>query len=153
MRSKIKCLHTYLMTYNFYHTMAEGHAEWRCWHSVSSPTFPTKYCHGFRRHTAEDQEYQVLKKDHPEQFPKSESLSERAIEEIWSVKDNFSINDSLIVYSCCLYISHIVSMLSQLHEAHQGLPILSMSLPHYLLVMETLKILWKDAGIAKTICH
>ena len=73
---------------------------------------------------AEDPEYQALKKTVLSSFPNQKASLKESMKKFWSIKDNLSVDDDLIVYGCRLYmyIPHSLrtTMFSRLHEAHQG---------------------------------
>ena len=75
-----------------------------------------------REHAAKDQLYQDLKKVITSGFPNQRGSLPEPLRAFWGAKDNLTIDDDLIVYGCCLLIPVGLrpSMLSRLHEAHQG---------------------------------
>ena len=81
------------------------------------------HLHKLRRHDAEDQEYQALKEIILGGFPNQNASLKERLKKFWSIKDNLSIDDDLIVYGCHLYIPHSLraTMLSRLYEAHQDI--------------------------------
>ena len=92
--------------------------------SVSDPSdMESLHLHELRKHVAEDQEYQALKEIILGGFPNQKASLKEPLKKFWSIKDNLSIDDDLIVYGCRLYIPHSLraTMLSQLHEAHQSI--------------------------------
>ena len=76
-----------------------------------------------RQHTEQDIAYQALKSSIIEGFPNHKSSLPDSLKLFWSIKDQLSIDDNLIVYGCRLLIptSLRATMLSRLHEAHQGI--------------------------------
>ena len=56
-------------------------------------------------------------------FPNKRNLLPKSMEKCWAIKHHLSIDDDLIVYGCRLFvpISLCTTMLSRLHEAHQGI--------------------------------
>ena len=81
------------------------------------------HLHELRRHAAEDQEYAALKETIKTGFPDQKASLKEPLKKFWSIKDSLSIDDDLIVYGCRLFIPHTLraTMLSRLHEAHQGI--------------------------------
>ena len=69
-----------------------------------------------------DQEYQDLKKQIKQGFPNKKGSLPESLRKYWAVKDHLTIDDGLVVYGCRLLIptSLRATMLSRLHEAHQG---------------------------------
>ena len=76
-----------------------------------------------RKHAADDREYQSLKDVVVTGFPSMKSLLPESLKKFWSIKDNLSLDDDLLVYGCRLFVltSLRATMLSRLHEAHQGI--------------------------------
>ena len=76
-----------------------------------------------REHAAKDQVYQGLKKLITDGFPNNKSSLPEFLRKFWSIKDNLTIDDGLIVYGCRLFIPTSLrpTMLSRLHDAHQGI--------------------------------
>ena len=76
-----------------------------------------------RRHAAQDQVYQTLKLVITEGFPNTKTSLPDSLKMYWSIKDHLSIEDDLIVYGCRLLVpaSLRATMLSRLHDAHQGI--------------------------------
>ena len=76
-----------------------------------------------RHHAEQDQAYQALKLVITEGFPNTKASLPGSLKSYWSIKDHLSIDDDLIVYGCRLLIptSLCPTMLSRLHEAHQGI--------------------------------
>ena len=75
-----------------------------------------------RQSAEQDQTYQALKSVITEGFPNTKESLPAPLKKFWSVKDYHSIDDDLIVYGCRLLIPASLrpTMLSRLHEAHQG---------------------------------
>lgn len=76
-----------------------------------------------RRQAAEDPEYQDLKRVIKSGFPDAKNALPDPKKKFRSIKEALSIDDDLVVYGCRLLIpsSLRASMLSRLHEAHQGI--------------------------------
>ena len=76
-----------------------------------------------RQHADQDQDYEALKSVITEGFPNQKSSLPGPLKGFWGVKDQLSIDDNLIVYGCRLLIptSLRATMLSRLHDAHQGI--------------------------------
>lgn len=76
-----------------------------------------------QQHANKDQEYQALKDIIMNGFPNQKASLADPLKKFWAIKDNLTIDDGFIVYGCCLFIptSLRASMLSRLHEAHQGI--------------------------------
>ena len=76
-----------------------------------------------RQHADQDQDYEALKSVITEGFPNQKSSLPDPLKGFWGVKDQLSIDDNLIVYGCRLLIptSLRATMLSRLHDAHQGI--------------------------------
>ena len=57
------------------------------------------------------------------EFPNQKSSLPQQLKVFWSIRDNLSVDDDLIVYGCRLFIpdSLRATMLSRLHDAHQGI--------------------------------
>ena len=64
------------------------------------------HLHELRRHAADDQEYQILKKTIFSGFPNDKACLKEPMKKYWSIKDNLSVDDDLIVYGCRLYVPH-----------------------------------------------
>ena len=60
------------------------------------------HLYGVRRHAAEDQEYQALKETIMSGFPNQKACLKEPLKKFWSIKDNLSVDDDLIVYGCPL---------------------------------------------------
>ena len=62
-------------------------------------------------------------KHHSNRFPERKKPPAEINGKIWAIKHHLSIDDDLIVYGCRLFvpISLRTTMLSRLHEAHQGI--------------------------------
>ena len=76
-----------------------------------------------QKHANNDAIYQALKGTILSGFPNQKSSLPEHLKVFWSVKDNLSVEDDLIVYGCRLLIPSTLraTMLSRLHEAHQGI--------------------------------
>lgn len=62
------------------------------------------HLHKLWRPAAEIQEYQAFKETILGGFPNQKASLKEPMKTFWSVKDNLSVDDDLIVYGCCLYI-------------------------------------------------
>ena len=93
-------------------------------HSSTLPSSEDENLHleELRNHAKQDQLYQTLKSIITKGFPTQKSSLPEPLRQFWSVKDQISIDDDLIVYGCRLFIptSLRATMLSRLHGAHQG---------------------------------
>lgn len=92
--------------------------------SVSDPSdMEDLHLYELRRHATVDQDYQALKETILSGFPNQKVSLNEPLKKFWSIKDNLSIDDDLIVYGCRHYIPNSLRamMLSRLHEAHQGI--------------------------------
>ena len=76
-----------------------------------------------RQHAQRDTEYQALKETILRGFPSTKADLPESLKRFWGIKDHLSIDDDLIVYGCRLFIpcSLRPTILSRLHEAHQGI--------------------------------
>ena len=76
-----------------------------------------------RRHANGDPVYQGLKDVILKGFPSQKSSLPDQLKTFWSVKDNLSVDDDLIVHGCRLFIPSSLrpTMLSRLHDTHQGI--------------------------------
>ena len=76
-----------------------------------------------RRHAADDPEYQTLKELIMTGFPNERNAMAEPMKKYWAIKDRLSVDDDLVVSGCRLLIptSLRATMLSRLHEAHQGI--------------------------------
>ena len=76
-----------------------------------------------REHAKKDKVYQDLARVIRKGFPDKKSDLPENLKNYWCVKDKLSVDDNLIVHGCRLVIPHSLqaSMLSRLHEAHQGI--------------------------------
>ena len=76
-----------------------------------------------RQHAAQDDTYQALREFITKGFPTDKASLPELLKPFWGVKDHLSIDDELIVYGCRLLVptSLRATMLSRLHEAHQGI--------------------------------
>jgi len=85
--------------------------------------FENLHLQELRRHADQDTEYQCLKKIVQTGFPNKRNLLPTSMTKFWAIKDHLSIDDNLMVYGCRLFIpkSLRATMLSRLHEAHQGI--------------------------------
>ncbi len=75
-----------------------------------------------REYAAKYDVFQSLKHVISNGFPNQRGQMPHPLKFFWGVKDNLTIDDDLIVYGCRLLIPKSLrsSMLSRLHEAHQG---------------------------------
>ena len=107
---------------NFAPTLAPSIIQIRT--STSNPIdMESLHLHELRRHAAEDPEYQMLKETILSGFPNQKASLKEPVKKFWCIKDCLTIDDDLIVHGCRLYIPHSLraTMLSRLHEAHQGI--------------------------------
>ena len=76
-----------------------------------------------QRHANGDAIYQALKGTILSGFPNQKLSLPDHLKVFWSVKDNLSVEDDLIVYGCRLLIPSTLraTMLSRLRDAHQGI--------------------------------
>ena len=90
---------------------------------ASALTHENFHLQELRRHANDDTVYQTLKDTILSGFPNQKSSLPDHLKAFWSVKDNLSMEDDLIVYDCRLFIPSTLraTMLSRLHDAHQGI--------------------------------
>ena len=90
--------------------------------SLESATQENLHIHELRKHSEDDREYQDLKQVITSGFPNQKSTLPEGLKKFWGIKDHLTIDDDLIVYGCHLFIPSALraTMLSRLHEAHQG---------------------------------
>ena len=100
-------------------TQAPSIAELR----ASALTHENLHLQELRRYANDDTVYRALKDTILSGFPNQKSSLPDHLKTFWSVKDNLSFEDDLIVYGCRLFIPSTLraTMLSRLHDAHQGI--------------------------------
>ena len=90
---------------------------------ASALTHENLHLQELQRHANDDAVYQALKGTILSGFPNQKSSLSNQLKVFWSVKDNLSIENDLVVYGCRLLIPSTLraTMLSRLHDAHQGI--------------------------------
>ena len=91
--------------------------------TIPEPSHENLHLQELRQHTDKDPEYQALKETILHGFPNTKAELQASLKKFWSIKDHLSINDDFIVYGCRLFIPTSLrpTILSRLHEAHQGI--------------------------------
>ena len=91
--------------------------------TLPEPSHENLHLQELRQHTDKDLEYQALKKTVLHGFPNTKAELQASLKKFWSIKDHLSIDDDFIIYGCRLFIPTSLrpTILSRLHEAHQGI--------------------------------
>ena len=125
---------------------------------LQEPEHENLHLRELRQHAQQDSDYQALKETILRGFPSTKTDLHESLKQFWSAKDHLSIDDDLIVYGCRLFIPSSLrpTILSRLHEAHQGISRsrararLTLYWPS---IYQDIEHLSKVADTVKTTCH